>query len=116
MSAELTGSQRRRLERLLSGAGEAAYALDLTGLDLPHALASIDQMAERQRFRSAPREVRIHLDPPAAADRPSLFPAVGRHLVTLMRRGLVVRCRPLPLDKGSGFLITLPARKAAREG
>ena len=40
----------RKLTRFLDVNGEAEYELDLRGLDLPHSLASIDRMVERQRF------------------------------------------------------------------
>lgn len=102
-------SQLQRLERLLSAGGEADYELDLTGLDLPHALASIDRMVERQRFRREPRSVKICLDPATPESGETLFLPVGRHLVEIMKRNLIHRCRPLANTAGAGFVIELPA-------
>lgn len=105
-------SEHRRLERLLSRGGEAEYELDLTGLDLPHSLASIDRMVERQRFRPEPRSVKISLDPATPDSGETLFLPIGRHLIGLMRRELVSRCQPMPNTAGAGFLVYLPGSEA----
>ena len=115
MSEEISSSDRRRLERLLRERGASEYELDLKGLDLAHALASIDRMAERQRFRIEEREVAVKLDPASPKSGETLFQPVGRHLLGLMRRGLVARCRPLAGDAGAGFEVILPAGKAPSE-
>ncbi len=99
-----------RALRLLERGADADYEIDLSGLDLAHALASIDQMIERQRFREAERQVRVRLDPATARSGETLFQPVGRHLLGLMKRELVLRCTPLAGDAGSGFLLVLPGR------
>ena len=117
MTARETESvEIRRLRRFLTDRGEADYELDLTGLGLPAALASIDRMVERQRFRRAPRSVRIKLDPAGPLSGETLFLPVGRHLVRLMRRKLVARCRPLPNTSGAGFIVRLPGADKSTAG
>jgi hypothetical protein len=105
-------SELRRLQRFLARDGAAQYELDLTGLDLPHSLASIDRMVERQRFRPEPRSVKISLDPATPDSGETLFLPIGRHLIGLMRRDLVSRCQPMPNTAGAGFLIHLPGSEA----
>jgi len=107
----LSGSEGRRLERLLDRQGEADYELDLTGLDLAHAVASIDRMVERQRFRDVGRSVLLRIDPATADSGETLFGRLGRHLLDLKRRGLVATLQPLDPAKGAGFNLTLPAGK-----
>jgi hypothetical protein len=108
---DLSGSEGRRLERLLDRQGEADYELDLTGLDLAHALASVDRMVERQRFRDVGRSVLLRIDPATPESGETLFGRLGRHLLDLKRRGLVATLQPLDPAKGAGFNLTLPAGK-----
>ncbi|WP_227010125.1 hypothetical protein [Pelagibius marinus] len=107
----LSGSESRRLERLLDRQGEADYELDLTGLDLAHAVASVDRMVERQRFRDVGRSVLLRIDPATPDSGETLFGRLGRHLLDLKRRGLVATLAPLDPAKGAGFNLTLPAGK-----
>ncbi len=107
----LSQSQDRRLNRLLGRKGSADYELDLTGLDWAHAVGSVDRMVERQRFRSEDRSVSIRIDPATAESGATLFGPLGRHLLDLMRRGLVARVTPLTPDQGAGFDVILPAGK-----
>lgn len=102
----------RALRKLTGHDGAAEYELDLTGLDLAQAGASIQRMLERSRFR-APRTVAVRLDPPAAGGGETLFGPVGRMLMEAMRAGRVTRCRPLP-EPGAGFWISLAGNAKAR--
>jgi hypothetical protein len=101
----------RQLRRLVARAGQAEYELDLTGLDRVHAIASIDRMIERQRFRAEPRQVVIRLDPPGPESGETLFQPIGRALLDYLRQRLVTTCRPLPAGAGSGFYVEMPGRK-----
>ena len=103
----------RRLKRLLDRQGEADYELDLTGLDLAHAVASVDRMVERQRFRDVGRSVLLRIDPATPDSGETLFGRLGRHLLDLKRRGLVATLQPLDPAKDAGFNLTLPAGKEA---
>lgn len=103
----------RRLKRLLDRHGEADYELDLTGLDLAHALASVDRMVERQRFRDVGRSVVVRIDPATADSGETLFGRLGRHLLDLKRRGLIATLQPLDPRRGAGFNLTLPAGREA---
>jgi hypothetical protein len=105
----------RKLTRFLDVDGDAEYELDLRGLDLPHSLASIDRMVERQRFRSEPRSVRIGLEAASAESGATLFGPIGRYLVDLMKRGLIAKTRPLANIDGGGFRVELPAGKASNQ-
>jgi hypothetical protein len=105
----LSGSQTRRLTRLLDRHGEADYELDLTALDLAHAVASLDRMVERQRFRDVGRSVVVRIDPATPDSGETLFGRLGRHLLDLKRRGLVASMAPLDPARGAGFNLTLPA-------
>ena len=107
----LSESQGRRLKRLLGRKDSADYELDLTGLDLAHAVGSVDRMVERQRFRSEDRSVSIRIDPATPESGATHFGPLGRHLLDLMRRGLVARVTPLTPDQGAGFDVILPAGK-----
>ena len=111
----LSGSEGRRLERLLDRQGEADYELDLTGLDLAHAVGSIDRMVERQRFRDVGRSVVVRIDPATPDSGETLFGRLGRHLLDLKRRGLVATMQPLDPRNGAGFNLTLPVGKAAAQ-
>ena len=112
MTEEQSSPDERMLRRLLRARGLADYTLDLKGLDLAHALASIDRMVERQRFRSGERQVAIQLDPAGPESGETLFQPVGRHLLSLMRRSLIARCRPISGDGAAGFEVVLPGGKA----
>ena len=83
------------LRRITGFHDSAEYELDLQGLDLVHAEASIERMLERSRFRP-PRTVVIRIDPASATSGETLFQPVGRQLVEAMKAGAVARCRPLP--------------------
>ena len=80
----LSDLDERHLRRLFARSGQADYELDLTGLDCTHALASIERMVERQRFREEPRTVVVRLDPATATSGETLPPAAdhrGRRLL-----------------------------------
>lgn len=103
----------RHLRRLFARSGQADYELDLTGLDRTHALASIERMVERQRFREEPRAVVVRLDPATATSGETLFQPVGRALLGFLKRGHVSSCRPLPITEGAGYYIEMPGRGEA---
>ena len=107
----LSDSEGRRLKRLLGRRGDSDYELDLTGLDLAHAVASVDRMVERQRFRDEERAVAIRIDPATPDSGETLFGRLGRHLLDLMRRGLIARVTPLSPEHGAGFDVVLPPGK-----
>ncbi len=113
---DLSGPQGRRLTRLLDRHGEADYELDLTGLDLAHAVASVDRMVERQRFRDVGRSVLLRIDPATPESGETLFGRLGRHLLDLKRRGLIATLQPLDPARGAGFNLTLPARREPPPG
>lgn len=104
--------QLRRVKRLIAAGGDTEYELDLRGLDLPHSLASINRMAERQRFRDEERSVYVRLDPAEVGKSETLFQPLGRHLLDLMRKGLVSHCRPTAEEGALGFVLNLPAGKS----
>ena len=107
----LSDSQGRRLKRLLGRQGDSDYELDLTGLDFAHAVGSVDRMVERQRFRDEDRTVAVRIDPATPDSGETLFGRLGRHLLDLMRRGLIARVTPLSPERGAGFDVILPAGK-----
>jgi hypothetical protein len=107
----LSAFGERRLKRLLDRQGAADYELDLTGLDLAHAVASVDRMVERQRFRDVGRSVLVRIDPATPDSGETLFGRLGRHLLDLKRRGLIASMAPLDPARGAGFTLTLPAGK-----
>ena len=109
----LGGFAERGLKRLLDRHGDADYELDLTGLDLTHALASVDRMVERQRFRDVGRSVLVRIDPATPDSGETLFGRLGRHLLDLKRRGLIATLQPLDPRRGAGFNLTLPAGREA---
>ncbi|MEQ8355288.1 MAG: hypothetical protein RH942_07095 [Kiloniellaceae bacterium] len=109
-------SEVRRLKRLLDRDGAADYELDLSGLDLAHAVASVDRMVERQRFRDVGRSVVVRIDPATPDSGETLFGRLGRHLLDLRRRGLIATMQPLDPARGAGFNLTLPARQEASLG
>lgn len=102
------------LRRLTGFREHAEYELDLRGLDLPHARASVARMLERSRFRP-PRSVAVRIDAPAADGGETLFQPIGRMLVEALRAGRLTRCRPLP-EPGTGFWIRLAGNPEAVEG
>jgi hypothetical protein len=107
----LSAFGERRLKRLLDRQGAADYELDLTGLDLAHAVASVDRMVERQRFRDVGRSVLVRIDPATPDSGETLFGRLGRHLLDLKRRGLIASMAPLDPARGAGFTLALPAGK-----
>ncbi|MFD2206758.1 hypothetical protein [Kiloniella antarctica] len=96
---------------LIDRSGHADFELDLTGLDLRHALESIRQMIDRQRRRRRVRSVLIRLDPPVPGNGETLFRPVGKHLVELLKKEMVSRVKPYADDECSGFVVHLPAGK-----
>ena len=112
--APLSDLDESTLRRLTGGSAQADYELDLSGLDQAHALASIERMIERQRFRDEPRQVVVRIDPPSPGQGETLFQPVGRALLAYMKRGLVNSCRPL--TTAEGFNVALPGRQASEEG
>ncbi|WP_022727735.1 hypothetical protein [Fodinicurvata sediminis] len=103
----------RAANHLIGRQDSADWELDLRGLDLAHACASIDRMVERNRFGEA-KSVTIRLDPATPESGETLFLPIGRYLLELMRRELVLRFNPLSTDKGAGFLVELPGRSEAQ--
>ncbi|KLN60057.1 hypothetical protein WH96_14795 [Kiloniella spongiae] len=99
------------LDNLIDGSGYADFELDLTGLDLRHALESIRQMIERQRRRREVRSVLIRLDPPVPGEGETLFRPVGKHLVELLKKEMISRVKPYADKECSGFVIHIPAGK-----
>ncbi|MGD1877310.1 MAG: hypothetical protein ACFB13_07395 [Kiloniellaceae bacterium] len=99
----------RRLKRLLDRHGDADYELDLTGLDLAHAIGSVDRMVERQRFRDVGRSGVLRIDPATPDSGETLFGRLGRHLLDLRRRGLIATLAPLDPGRGAGINLPLPA-------
>jgi hypothetical protein len=101
------------LRRLTGFRDSAEYELDLCGLDLAHAQASIERMLERSRFRP-PRTVVIRIDKATATSGETLFRPIGRQLVGAMKASVILRCRPLP-DGNAGFWIELAGNPNAAE-
>lgn len=99
----------RAANHLIGRQDSADWELDLRELDLAHACASIDRMVERNRFGEA-KSVTVRLDPATPESGETLFLPIGRYLLELMRRELVLRFNPLSADKGAGFLVELPGR------
>ncbi|HEY9550477.1 MAG TPA: hypothetical protein VIR45_13340, partial [Kiloniellaceae bacterium] len=83
--------------------------------DLAQAVASIDRMVERQRFRDVGRSVVVRIDPATPESGETLFGRLGRHLLDLKRRGLIATLAPLDPSRGAGFNLTLPAGRHAPE-
>ena len=113
MSDDPDARQLRKVARLLKAELGCDYELDLCGLDLAHALASIDRMVGRQRFRDQDRSVYIRLDPATGSAEGTLFQPVVQHLLGLIRRGLVSHCRPDAAEGRLGLALDLPAGKRA---
>ena len=101
------------LRRLTGLHDSAEYELDLCGLDLAHARASVERMLERSRFRP-PRTVAIRIDKATATSGETLFQPIGRQLVDAMKADLIVRCRPLP-EGSAGFWIELAGNPNAAD-
>ncbi len=93
------------LRRLTGFHDSAEYELDLCGLDLAHARASVERMLERSRFRQ-PRSVVVRIDPASPVSGETLFQPIGRMLLEAMRAELVTRCSPLP-EGEAGFWVRL---------
>jgi hypothetical protein len=103
----------RALNKLTRQGDEGEYELDLTGLDLPHSIVSVERMVERSRFR-APRSVVVRIDPPKAGGGATHFGPIGRLLVESMRAGQLTSCRPLS-EPGTGFRVALTGNPEAEE-
>jgi hypothetical protein len=101
----------RAIARLVERDGNAEWELDLRGLDLAHARASVERMVERNRFGSG-KTVLVRLDPATPTSGETLFLPIGRLLLGLMKRHLVRRCNPLAADQGAGFRVELAGRPA----
>jgi len=93
------------IRRLTGFRDTAEYELDLCGLDLAHARASVERMLERSRFRR-PRSVVVRIDPASPTSGETLFQPIGRQLLDALRAGLVTKCSPLP-EAGAGFWVRL---------
>ena len=109
---QLPPREERLLSRVLRARATADYELDLTGLDLAHALASIDRMLERQRFRGEARDVFLRLDPVRPGGGQTLFQPVGRHRLALLRQGRLTRCQPVHHDQALGYVIEMHPGRA----
>lgn len=101
------------LRRLTGFRDVAEYELDLRGLDLAHARASIERMLERSRFRR-PRSVVVRIDRASPTSGETLFQPIGRMLLDAMRAGVVARCSPLP-EGGAGFWVQLKGNPDAAD-
>ena len=101
------------LRRITGIHDSAEYELDLCGLDLAHAKASVERMLERSRFR-LPRSVVIRIDAATATSGETLFQPIGRLLVDALKTSLVLRCRPLP-EGSAGFWVELAGNPNATE-
>ena len=101
------------IRRLTGFRDSAEYELDLCGLDLLHAKASVERMLERSRFRP-PRSVVIRIDKASATSGETLFQPIGRQLVDAMKAGVIARCRPLP-EGSAGFWVELVGNPNAAE-
>jgi len=100
--------------RRLTGFNDSAeYELDLRGLDLAHARASVERMLERSRFRR-PRSVVVRIDPASPTSGETLFQPMGRMLLEALRAGVVTKCSPLP-EGGAGFWVRLKGNPDAAE-
>ncbi len=93
------------LRRLTGFHDQAEFELDLCGLDLAHARASVERMLERSRFRQ-PRSVVVRIDPASPVSGETLFQPIGRMLLDAMRADVVTRCSPLP-EGDAGFWVRL---------
>lgn len=92
------------LKRLIGYDDKAEYVLDLCGLDLAHATASIQRMLERSRFRAS-RSVIVRIDPAGPDTGETLFQPVGRLLLDQRRKGVLAKLSPLPLHAGCGYYV-----------
>ena len=101
------------LRRITGLRDSAEYELDLCGLDRPHAMASVERMLERSRFRPS-RSVIIRIDKAGPTSGETLFQPIGRQLVDAMKANLVSRCRPLP-EGSAGFWVELIGNPNAAE-
>jgi len=99
------------IRRLTGFRHTAEYELDLCGIDLAHARASVERMLERSRFRR-PRSVVVRFDPAGPTSGETLFQPIGRMLLEAMRAGVVARCSPLPEGR-AGFWVQLTGKPDA---
>ena len=101
------------LGALFGDARAAEWTLDLRGLDAAHAVASVDQMLERARFRAARRSVALFLAPPVEGGGETTFQPVGRRLLEARRKGILARLEALPPQAGLGFYLETTGRDDA---
>ena len=106
--------QLRAAHQLIGRDNRAEWELDLRGLDLLHARASVERMVERSRF-SESKAVVIRLDPATAESGETLFLPIGRYLLELLRQGLVRRINPISPAEGAGFHVVLSGRQEKAE-
>ena len=99
------------LRRLTGFHDQAEYELDLRGLDLAHARASVERMLERSRFRR-PRSVVVRIDPASPVSGETLFQPIGRILLDALRADVATRCSPLP-EGAAGFWVQLKGNSDA---
>jgi hypothetical protein len=92
------------------GLTDAEAVLDLRGVPLPRAEASIKEMIERSRF-GAGKTVAVRLDPPPEGGGETLFQPVGRLLLDAKRRGWIDRLQTLPAGDGLGFYVALAGNR-----
>lgn len=101
-------------ERKLRGAlgvTDAEAVLDLRGVALVRAEASIKDMIERSRFAPG-KTVAVRLDAPPDGGGETLFLPVGRLLLDAKRRGWIERLQTLPSQGGLGFYVALAGRRS----
>ncbi len=98
---------QRVITRLLKRDSQAAWELDLTGLDRTAAQATVARMLERSRFKTA-KAVVLRLDPPVPGGKDNLFQPLGKLLLGALRQGWVRKVNPL--EAGRGFYVELTGR------
>lgn len=102
------------LKPLFTGSSEAEYELDLRTLDMPHSIASVERMLERNRFRT-PRSVRILIDAPDGEGGTSHFQPIGRLLLEARKEGILTQMSTLPPDDVLGFRIVTNGKPDAAD-
>lgn len=102
------------LKPLFGESREAEYELDLRGLDLLHASASVERMLERSRFRAS-RSVRILIDAPDGEGGTSHFQPLGRLLLDARKADTLTAMSTLPPEDELGFRI-VTAGKPENDG
>ena len=92
------------LKTLGRQAAEAEAELDLRGLSVADALASVDRLIS-DPSADKPRSYRLCFDPASGDGTETLFQPLGRHLLQARRAGQLQSCLPLP--DGNGYYIEL---------